>query len=247
MFPVDFTQGSFAVTRYSVSAGAGEDDEDLQEGKNARSPRMPRETTNLSERTIAVLREHLAWSQSSPLSVNVSIPSAASPTTPCLIPLIELLFSQSHRFKSLSTDVPVSVTTPDYKKLGNVRRLKIHIHSSFPFEALSLPTMAACHSVIEVTSFTSKPREKQLNNLSELVLESQDPIHAQDLQVPSSVLQLPATLTSLTIWNLSLSASIFPGHRRYTLSKDRRRTWHAFPWMPLSHSIQLSLVWIMAC
>lgn len=199
------------IVTYSTLVGAGEDNEDLQEGDIDPSPRMRRETTRLSEGAIAALREHLTRSQSVPLYVNVSVPSTAPPTTPCLIPFIELLLSQSHRFKQLSTDIPVSLITPDYKNLGCVRHLKTHIPPSFAFETLSLPAMTACHFLIEGTSTpplrVSEPKEK-LENLRELVLESQNPIHAQDLQVPISALQLPTTLASLTIRNLALSVAV---------------------------------------
>ncbi|PBK71280.1 hypothetical protein ARMSODRAFT_955074 [Armillaria solidipes] len=200
------------IVTYSTLVGAGEDNEDLQEGDIDPSLRMRRETTCLSEGAIAALREHLTRSQSVPLYVNVSVPSTAPPTTPYLIPFIELLLSQSHRFKRLSTDIPVTLITPDYKNLGCVRHLKTHIPPSFAFETLSLPAVTACHFLIEGTSTpplgASKPREKPLESLRELVLESQNPIHAQDLQVPISALQLPTTLASLTIRNLALSVAV---------------------------------------
>ncbi|KAK0450344.1 uncharacterized protein EV420DRAFT_1563033 [Desarmillaria tabescens] len=210
----DQDQESFVLSEtYAISAGARENDEDLRERESVCSPGVQRGSTHLSEWTIARLREQLGRSQSAPLDVKVYIPSAAPPTTPYLIPFIELLFSQSHRFKSLSTDISASVITPDYKKLGNVRRLKTNVPSSFAFNTLSLPVVTACHFVLEGTStppFTSEPRkeEERLDNLRELVLESQNPIHAQDLQVPIGALQLPKTLASLTIRNLALSVAV---------------------------------------
>ncbi|KAK0235362.1 hypothetical protein EDD85DRAFT_792208 [Armillaria nabsnona] len=195
-----------------ASLDSDRENEDLQERDIDPSPRMRRETTCLSEGAIAALREHLTGSHSVPLYVNVSVPSTAPPTTPCLIPFIELLLSQSHRFKRLSTDIPVSLITPDYKNLGCVRHLKTHIPPSFAFETLTLPAVTACHFLIEGTSTAPlkafKPREKPLEYLRELVLESQNPIHAQDLQVPISALQLPTTLGSLTIRNLALSVAV---------------------------------------
>ncbi|PBK83896.1 hypothetical protein ARMGADRAFT_1170282 [Armillaria gallica] len=199
------------IVTHSTLVGAGKENEDLQAGDIDPSTRMRRETTRLSEGAIVALREHLTRSQSVPLHVNVSVPSTAPPTTPCLIPFIELLLFQSHRFKRLSTDIPVSLITPDYKNLGCVRHLKTHIPPSFAFETLSLPAMTACHFLIEGTSTpplrVSEPKEK-LENLRELVLESQNPIYAQDLQVPISALQLPRTLGSLTIRNLALSVAV---------------------------------------
>ncbi|KAK0217074.1 hypothetical protein IW262DRAFT_1508180 [Armillaria fumosa] len=162
---------------------------------------------DLKGNIIAALREHLTWSQSVPLYINVSVPSTAPPTTPCLILFIGLLLSQSHRFKRLSIDIPVPLITPDYNNL-DVSRISRHIPPSFAF-ALSLPAVKACHFLIEGTSTpprsASKP-EENLENLRELVLESLNPIYARDLQVPVSA--LPTTLASLTIRNLALSVAV---------------------------------------
>ncbi|KAK0186674.1 hypothetical protein F5146DRAFT_139132 [Armillaria mellea] len=116
------------IRTYYLFGGVREDNEDLQEGDGDSAPRMyrPREPTYLSQGTVAALREHLARSRSVPLCVSISVPSAASPTTPYLIPFIELLLSQSHRFHRFSTNVSVSLITPDYNNLGRVRHLKTH-------------------------------------------------------------------------------------------------------------------------